>query len=214
MQDSQLNSEDQACRIIELDGSWKREARSLLFDAYRDCPIYQQLFASEHPGFNERLRSGLREMCRVYFDGTDPILGLLVDERLAGVAVLCSPGSKLLPSVFSWRWKMILTAGINSTERISNYHKSVATHLEGNYQIPLIGIQPGYQHHGYGSRLLDAIHQRVEADTTARGCLLDTANPDFIDFYLNKGYQVVDTLAVGDVEEKVLFRPNSVRLVN
>ncbi len=201
-------------RIITLDNSWKREARSLLFEAYRECPVYRHLFSADIPGFAERLRSGLREMCRVYFDSPSSILGLLVNERLVGVAVICGPNSKTLPSIFSWRWKMILTAGFGCTERISDYQKRVATHLDNTYQIPLIGIQPGQQHHGYGRQLIDAVHELVEANNNTRGCLLDTANIEFLEFYLDLGYQVIDTLSIDDFEEKVLFRANPVRLID
>ncbi|WP_426417801.1 hypothetical protein [Aestuariirhabdus sp. LZHN29] len=213
MQSTQSNQSSQQTRIIELDDSWKRETRSLLFHAYRDCPIYQRLFSSEVDGFAQRLRSGIREMCSIYFDSDDPVLGLLVNERLAGVAVLYSPNPKPLADIFSWRWKMFLTAGFGCTERLSEYQGRVASHLRNCYQIPLIGISTEQRHIGLGKLLLDEIHRRVENDPEARGVVIDTANPAFLDYYLAQGYQVIDTLAVDDLEEKVLLRANPVRLV-
>ncbi|MCL6414813.1 GNAT family N-acetyltransferase [Aestuariirhabdus sp. Z084] len=213
MQSNEIDPQPLNTQIVPLDHNWKREARSLLFHAYRECPIYQRLFSSELEGFSQRLRSGIREMCNIYFSAEDPVLGIMANERLAGVAVLSSPNSKRLADILSWRWKMMLTAGFGCTDRVREYQGRVADHLMDCYQVPLIGVSAQQRHHGLGKLLLDEIHKRVESDSNARGVVIDTANPAFLPYYEELGYQVIDTLAVDGFEEKVLMRPNPVRLV-
>ncbi|RRJ84714.1 hypothetical protein [Aestuariirhabdus litorea] len=213
MQGTQSHGTPQNVQIIQLNLSWKREARAVLFNAYRECPLYQRLFSSEVEGFVQRLRSGIREMCSIYFDSDDLILGLLVNDRLSGVAVLCPPNRKRLADIFSWRWKMFLTAGFGCTERINEYQARVANHLHNCYQVPLIGINAEQRHLGLGKQLFDEIHRQVESDRSARGVVIDTANPYYLDYFAAQGYQVIETLSIDGLEEKILLRPNPVRLV-
>ena len=48
-------------RICQLDDGYSREARSLLYNAYRHEPTFAYIFEAQRPGYERRLRVMVRE---------------------------------------------------------------------------------------------------------------------------------------------------------
>ncbi len=53
--------------IHMLDRGYSREARSLLYQAYRHEPTFGYLFEAERPGYEQRVRATVRELVKQHF---------------------------------------------------------------------------------------------------------------------------------------------------
>lgn len=74
--------------IVRLDISALGEARSILYDAYRNEPTFQYLFNHRKPGYNQRVRATLRELVDLYFDLDQEAVGVMVNDTLVAVAFI------------------------------------------------------------------------------------------------------------------------------
>ena len=63
-----------------LDHGYVREARSLLYHAYRHDPTFAYLFESERPGFDQRVRATVRELVQQHFAEELPAIGRIEQE--------------------------------------------------------------------------------------------------------------------------------------
>ncbi|NNG65401.1 GNAT family N-acetyltransferase, partial [Pseudomonas fragi] len=75
-----------ASQIQMLDSGYSREARSLLYQAYRHEPTFRYLFEAQRRGYEQRVRATVRELVKQHFLQDLPALGLLVNDRLVGNA--------------------------------------------------------------------------------------------------------------------------------
>lgn len=78
-----------------LDGGYAREVRSLLYHAYRHEPTFAYLFEAQRPGFDQRVRATIRELVQQHFAEDQPAIGLLIDDRLIGAALIAPPQRRL-----------------------------------------------------------------------------------------------------------------------
>ena len=92
-------------QIQLLDGGYSREARSLLYQAYRHEPTFRFLFDADRPGYEQRVRATVRELVKQHFLQDRPGLGLLVNDRLVGVALIAPP-MRRLDITESWAWQL------------------------------------------------------------------------------------------------------------
>ncbi len=194
-----------------LDGGYVREARSLLYHAYRHDPTFAYLFEAERPGYDQRVRATVRELVLQHFNEELPAIGLLIDDRLIGMALIAPPRRRLdITESWGWRMRMLLTAGFRCTRRYLEYHAAVLACLPpGSYHVlPLLGVHPEFQGQHLGEQLLEALHNWCAADAGSQGVVLDTGNTRYLDFYKRQGYQEVGEVAVGPIVEHVFFHPN------
>jgi len=196
-------------RIVRLDPSALKEAKAILFRAYKHEPTFKYLFQHERPGYEQRVRATIRELCNLHFATDQEVIGLARESHLVGVALVGSPSIRLdLNKQFAWRMRMLLTAGAESTARYIDYHKQIHTLLpQGeHHELPLIGVDERYRNKGYGKQLMQGVENVCAENPESSGIALDTGNARHINFYKNLGYSVVGTVALGDVTESVLFK--------
>jgi len=194
-----------------LDSGYVREARSLLYHAYRHEPTFAYLLESERAGFDQRVRATVRELVNQHFAEEQPAIGLLVDDRLVGIALIAPPQRRLgITESWSWRMRMLLTAGFRCTRRYLDYHEAVQACLPPGpfHMLPLLGVHPEFQGQHLGEQLLQALHNWCAEDDSSQGVVLDTGNPHYLEFYRRLGYEEVGEVAVGPIIEHVLFHPN------
>ncbi|WP_339906552.1 GNAT family N-acetyltransferase [Pseudomonas guineae] len=194
-----------------LDNGYAREARSLLYHAYRHDPTFAYLFEAERPGYDQRVRATVRELVQQHFAEDLPAIGLLIDDRLIGMALIAPPQRRMdITESWGWRMRMLLTAGFRCTKRYLEYHDAVLACLPpGPYHVlPLLGIHPQYQGKHLGEQLLEALHNWCAEDAGSHGVVLDTGNAHYLDFYKRQGYEEVGTVAIGPVVEHVFFHPS------
>ncbi|TBU97622.1 GNAT family N-acetyltransferase [Phytopseudomonas dryadis] len=195
-----------------LDGGYAREARSLLYQAYRHDPTFAYLFQAGRAGFDQRVRATVRELVQRHFNEELPAIGLLLDDRLIGMALIAPPRRRLeITESWLWRLRMVLSTGFGCTQRYLAYHDAVLASLPpGAYHVlPLIGIHPEYQGHRYGEQLLTALHEWCAQDSGSAGIVLDTGNARYLDFYRRHGYQEIGEVAVGPVVEHIFLQPSA-----
>lgn len=195
--------------IVQLDETALSEAKSILYQAYRHEPTFQYLFDHRRPGYDKRVRATIRELLSLYFELDQDAIGVMADDTLVAVAFIGEPQLRLnLTEQFSWRLRMIMTAGFASTRRYLDYHEKIRSMLpaEGTYQLPLMGVHPKYQNRGYGRRLLSAVEARCSQNPQGTGLVLDTGNSRYLPFYESEGFRSLGTVRLGDYEDFVLFR--------
>ncbi|MBU1332647.1 MAG: GNAT family N-acetyltransferase [Gammaproteobacteria bacterium] len=194
-----------------LDSGYAREVRSLLYHAYRHEPTFAYLFEAERPGYDQRVRATVRELVQQHFSEDLPAIGLLIDDRLIGTALITPPQRRLdITESWSWRMRMLLTTGFRCTQRYLAYHNAILACLPpGPYHVlPLLGVHPEFQGQRFGEQLLEALHNWCAEDDGSLGIVLDTGNPHYLGFYQRQGYEEIGEVAVGPIIEHVFFHPN------
>ncbi|WP_278929282.1 GNAT family N-acetyltransferase [Pseudomonas qingdaonensis] len=201
--------------VRQLDSGYSREARSLLYQAYRHEPTFRYLFEADRPGYDHRVRATVRELVRQHFFQDLPALGLLVQDRLIGIALIAPPQRRLgITESWAWRLRMLLSAGLRCTRRYLDYQAAVMACVPGDavHVLPLLGIHPQFQGHHYGEQLLLALHDWCAEDEQSEGVVLNTGNDHYLEFYKREGYLEIGEIAVGPIREHVFFHPNPQRL--
>lgn len=194
-----------------LDSGYSREARSMLYHAYRHEPTFAYLFESERPGYDQRVRATVRELVKQHFLQDLPAIGLFIDDRLVGIALIAPPQRRLgITESWAWRLRMLLSTGLRCTRRYLEYHQAVLACLptDAVHVLPLLGIHPQFQGRHLGEQLLQAVHNWCAEDPYSEGVVLDTGNPRYLEFYTRQGYQDIGEVAVGPIREHVFFHPN------
>ena len=197
--------------IRMLDSGYAREARSLLYHAYRHDLTFAYLFEAERPGYDQRVRATVRELVQQHFVEDLPAIGLLIDDRLIGMALIAPPQRRMdITESWSWRMRMLLSTGFRCTKRYLEYHEAVITCLPpGPYHVlPLLGVHPQYQGQQLGEQLLEALHNWCAEDASSQGVVLDTGNPHYLAFYQRQGYEEIGQVAIGPIIEHVFFHPS------
>lgn len=195
--------------IVRLDISALNEARSILYDAYRDEPTFRYLFNHRKPGYKQRVRATIRELVDLYFDLEQEAVGVMVNDTLVAVAFIGDPDLRLdLAEQFSWKIRMMLTAGYASTRRYLSYHKRIRAMLPQPlaHQLPLMGVNPKYQNRGYGRLLLNAVQRLCADNPRGSGLVLDTGNNQYLPFYESEGFRSLGKIRLGGLEDHILFR--------
>jgi GNAT superfamily N-acetyltransferase len=183
----------------------------LLYHAYRHDPTFAYLFEAERPGYDQRVRATVRELVQQHFIEDLPAIGLLIDDRLIGMALIAPPQQRMdITESWAWRMRMLLTAGWRCTKRYLEYHAAVIACLPpGHYHLlPLLGVHPEYQGKHLGEQLLEALHNWCAEDASSQGVVLDTGNAHYLEFYKRQGYEEVGEVAVGPILEHVFFHPS------
>jgi GNAT superfamily N-acetyltransferase len=194
-----------------LDSGYAREARSLLYHAYRHDPTFAYLFDAQRTGYDQRVRATVREFVQQHFNEELPAIGLLIEDRLVGVVLIAPPIRRMgITESWGWRLRMLLSTGYRCTQRYLAYHDAVISCLPtGHFHVlPLLGVHPQYQGQQLGEQLLGALHNWCADDTVSQGIVLDTGNSHYLDFYKRHGYEEVGEVAIGPVIEHVFFHPN------
>lgn len=202
---------DSLAEVRLLDAGYAREARSLLYQAYRHDPTFAYLFEAERPGYDQRVRATVRELVQQHFAEDLPAIGLLIDDRLIGMALIAPPQRRMdITESWAWRMRMLLTTGFRCTKRYLEYHDAVIACLPpGPYHVlPLLGIHPQYQGKRLGEQLLEALHNWCAEDASSQGVVLDTGNAHYLDFYKRQGYEEIGEVAIGPIIEHVFFHPS------
>lgn len=195
--------------IVRLDVSARNEAISILVHAYRDEPTFRYLFDHRKPGYPQRVRATIRELVDLYFELNQEAIGILVDDTLVAVAFIGDPELRLdLGGQFSWRIRMVLTAGFASTRRYLDYHERIRALLPQPqaHQLPLMGVKPAYQNKGHGRLLLKSVEALCSENPRGSGLVLDTASSQYLPFYESEGFRSIGTVRLGDFEDHILFR--------
>lgn len=183
-------------------------AASLLYQAYHDDPVFLDIFNSEKPDYEQRLRTSIREELNAFWQAKQPMVGLYLGETIVGVACLNRPDDGCTSERFwHWRLKMLLGAGYFSTKQMIEKEKKVlaSVPLKTFHMLSFIAIHPLHQHHGFGHYLMAAINTILEEDTESEGVAVYATTKKYSDFFKNVGYETVSELSVGHVSGTLMI---------
>ena len=117
-------------------------AASILYNAYFDDPLFVDIFESEKEGYQNRLRSAIREELHAFWIAKQPIVGLFDQDRLLSVACLISPDAAFgAGRYWHWRLKMLLTAGFFGTKQMIDKRISLLKKHEPDILNKLLEIK-------------------------------------------------------------------------
>ncbi len=142
------------------------------------------------------------------FSRSWPAIGLLVNDRLIGIALIAPPLRRLgITESWAWRMRMLLGTGFKCTRRYLDYQQAVLACVPSAalHVLPLLGIHPQFQGQHYGEQLLTAVHNWCAEDEHSQGVILDTGNPRYLEFYKRQGYEEIGEIAVGPILEHVFY---------
>lgn len=196
-------------KAIYLTAEDLKIAASILYLAYHDDPLFINIFEVEKEGYENRLRSAIREELNAFWQTKQPMIGLFDEDRLLAVACLIEPSTALEPNRFwHWRLKMLLTAGFLGTQQMVEKESVVREHMPSRYfhMLSLIGVHPDQQHHGLGHVLMSAIDSVMLEDPKSEGVGMFVTLPKCLSFFADGNYQLVEELQVGRIKGHIMFR--------
>jgi ribosomal protein S18 acetylase RimI-like enzyme len=197
--------------LIKPDAAQIENIAQLLALAFDNGSGLSQICKAKGKELRRRLHLLFRSRIAMQVAANQPMLGVINDERVIGVAVFQEPGSNftvweqipcLLQVIFgisplvAWRiWRNLII--------LERYHPS-----EPHYYLTPLGVHPDFQGKGYARTLLEALHARSEAHPLSTGVYLDTGNPRIVSFYERFGYHTTAQLKINNMETFMMFRPN------
>ncbi|MDC0601806.1 GNAT family N-acetyltransferase [Aliiglaciecola sp.] len=185
-------------------------AASILYQAYHDDPLFMDIFDANDDGYEQRLRSAIREELNAFWTAKQPMVGLFEEDRLLAVACLISPNSAFGPGRFwHWRLKMLLTAGFFGTRQMVEKEQRVRDHIphENYHMLSFIGVHPDHQHRGLGHVLMGAIDSILLDEPTSEGVGVYVTLPKCLSFFNDGHYEHVEELGVAHITGQIMFRP-------
>jgi ribosomal protein S18 acetylase RimI-like enzyme len=184
-------------------------AASILYNAYFDDPLFNDIFEVEREGYESRLRSAIREELNAFWDAKQPMVGLFDEGRLLAVACLISPDAAFgAGRYWHWRLKMLLTAGFLGTKQMISKEEKVRECIPASdyHMLSFIGVHPDHQDIGLGHVLMRAIVGLLEEDNKTQGVGVFVTLEKCLSFFVDGKFELVQELEVGHITGKVMFR--------
>lgn len=213
MNTSEAQALNKNIKAVFLTAEDLKVAGSILYQAYHDDPVFIDIFQSEKQGYEQRLRSAIREELNAFWMAKQPMVGLFDGERLLAVACLTHSDSAFGPGRFwHWRLKMLLTAGFFCTKQMMEKDQKIQQNVpaEHYHLLSLIGVHPDEQHHGLGHLLMSAVESVMLESSNSSGVAVYATLPKYTQFFEDTGYQLVKELEVGHISGNLMFRARPV----
>lgn len=207
----------QNVRAVYLTAEDLKIACSLLYQAYRDDPVFTNIFQAELEGYETRLRSAIREELNAFWTAKQPMIGLFDGERLLAVACLNSSESAFGAGRFwHWRLKMLLTAGYFCTMQMLEKEQKIRENVpaEHFHMLSFIGVHPDAQHHGLGHILMSAVESVMLEDERSSGIAVYATLDKYKHFFEDGGYRTIKELEAGNIKGHLMFRDRTVSVAN
>lgn len=195
-------------RLVYLTSEDLRVAGSLLFQAYQDDPLFQQIFQFNKEGYEQRLRAAIREELSAFWQAEHPMFGVFEGETLEGVVCLTRPREHFGDSrVWHWRLKMLLTAGLVSTRQLLEKERLIkeAMPVDDYHMVSFIAVHPRYQQRGLGDLLVQAVEHELNQEPQSKGVAVFATRPEYEAFFAARDYQQVATVEVNGIRGALMF---------
>ncbi len=196
-------------KAIYLTAEELKVAGSLLFQSYRDDPVFADIFQIKLEGYESRLRAAIREELNAFWQAKQPIIGLFDGDRLLAVACLNSSEAAFGAGRFwHWRLKMLLTAGYFCTMQMLEKEQKVRENVpaEHFHMLSFIGVHPDAQHHGLGHMLMSAVESVMLDDENSSGIAVYATLDKYRQFFEGGKYRLIKELEVGNIKGHLMFR--------
>lgn len=196
-------------KAIYLADSDLKVAGSLIYQAYRNDSVFQDIFQSELQGYEERLRSAIREELKNFLRAEQPMIGLFDGERL--VAVACMNSSEAAfggGRYWHWKFKMLLTAGFVGTKQLLEKEQKILENVpvEHFHILSFIAVHPGERGLGLPTMLLSAVESAMLEDENSQGIAVFRTLDRNKKLFESCGYRPLKEMEVGNIKGMLMFR--------
>ena len=184
-----------------------RVAASLLYQAYKDDPVFREIFKAAKEGYEKRLRAAIREELNVFWQSGQPMFGMYNGDTLEGVVCMTKPDQAFGPGRYwHWRLKMLLTAGYVSTRQMVEKEQQICASVPyKNYLLlAFIAVHPRYQHKGLGHLLIAASQALLTDKPDAEGVVALATRPEYESFLAHQGFIPINVIKVGPIEGQLM----------
>ncbi|MEZ4333844.1 MAG: GNAT family N-acetyltransferase [Myxococcota bacterium] len=182
------------------DDRTRRALLEVLARAFRDNPMNRTIHG-RHPGRRVRAnRAGLRSLVLDLHPWT--VTRVIRNEgQVVGGFVAVPPGGLPLPGA-SLRRQLacLLWQGARAMDRWGFVTETLArAHpLEPHWYLAVLGVDPAWQGHGFGSRLVDGLADLVRDEP--RPVYLESDRPESVAFYCARGFERLGDVWIFDVQ--------------
>ena len=184
------------------------EAIDVFCDAFRAYPVMRYVVG---PGgdIDVRMRQLTTFFVRRRHLRGGPLFGVLIEEQIAGAAILTLPDEPDPPLAVAHLERDVWNAlGDDARERYETYARATkpfATPAR-HHHLNMIGVRGPYAGRGIGRLLLTAVQNLATADADSAGVSLTTESRRNVALYEHCGYHVVGHAQVApDLETWGLF---------
>lgn len=188
-------------------------ASSLLYQSYHDDPFFSQCFKASEAGYEQRLRAAIREELSVFWSAHQPMIGIFDQEdHLIAVACVIEPDADFgAGRYWHWRLKMMLTAGMVSTNNMIEKEKAVraAISYQQYHLMSFIAVHPLHQKSGVGHFLLSAVDSLIREHETTEGVGVLVTVDKYQPFFEDCKYNQLTDVTVGKLNAKLMFKTKS-----
>lgn len=186
------------------------EIRSLLFRAYKNERTVRALFEAERSGYEQRVRSFIREYELEHRSNQQAALGAFLDGQLVGVALFCEPQyAEALAVSRRARLGLAFTVGLRSAKRYLRYQDSLRRAMpSGKWcYLPLVGVDPDHRNEQIGRGLFDRVWEEALSYPESLGIALGSGASAAASYYTKLGFEAVGQVTLDAVTETLFFRP-------
>jgi len=197
------------CKAVYLTAEDLRVAASLLYNAYHDDPfLMDALYHSDTAKYEQRLRGAIREALNELWQQEQTLIGLFSEERLIGVACIVNQDIALGEARYwHWRFKMLLSAGWQSTQAWINKEDLVVKGLPSAQCsiIQFIAVSANEQNKGYGSQLIKATLSWCDEQPMLDGVGVFVCDPQHVGLFSQHGFDKLENIVIGSTVGELMF---------
>ncbi len=204
-----MSTNNTELKAVYLSSEDVKTASSILYQAYYDDPFFRQCFDVKTSGYEQRLRAAIREEMAVFWQTSQPMIGVFDDnDTLLGVSCILQPNTDLGAGRFwHWRLKMLLTAGYVSTKNMIEKEKKVRYTLPSQHchLIAFIAVKPNLQKQGVGQFMLNAVINLVNEHETSEGLGVLVTVDKYQALFSDLNFAFIGALDVGKMKAQLMY---------
>lgn len=204
---------DESIKAVYLTAQDINIAASLLYQAYHDDPLLQDILKADTHGpaaYEKKLRALIREELNSFWQGHQPLVGIMRGDTLKAVACLIKSDTELQPERYwHWRLKLMLSAGYLTTQQLIEKEKVIRQELaqfDDYYYLAFIAVAPGLQKQGFGRYLLRALNDLMANATTSSGIAVYVTREELAGLFSSEGYRCLKRLEFNHIQGQLLFK--------
>ena len=196
-------------RAVYLTAEDLRVVASLIYNAYHDDPWFRDvLFDGSETLYEKKLRAAIREELAELWRQDQTFVGLYEKDRLVGVTCVTSQQNALGNSRYwNWRFKMLISIGMQSTRSMMAKENGMLEHLPGSNcgVIQFICVSPTEQRQGLGHLLLNAITLWCDEEGELDGLAVFACQDSHFQLFKQHGFVHVSEINLGNVSGELMF---------
>lgn len=208
--------QEEAIKAVYLTAEDINIAASLLYQAYHDDPLLQDILhakSSDPKSYEKKLRALIREELNSFWQGHQPLIGIMKGDTLKAVACMIKADTELQAERYwHWRLKLMLSAGYLTTQQLIEKEKTIRHELaqyDHYFYLAFIAVAPGLQKQGYGRYLLRALDDLVANTANSSGVAVYVTRDELVGLFVSEGFESLKRLEFNQISGQLLFKHKS-----